>query len=204
MSGKIFPCTYLGLPLSDQRLRKDDDLQPTLDKLSSKVKSWNRGNFSLDARLLLVKHVLSAMHIYHLLVIVPPIWLLKAIGKLRRGFLWANDEIANGGKCLVRWQAICRTLDYGGLSITDLQRKATALRTRWLWQTWTYPDKAWLGLPLGPDDRAKALFHTAANFKLGNGSRFSFWRDPWMDGQCLATLAPDLFKHCTMRNLTVA
>jgi hypothetical protein len=63
---KTFPCTYLELPLSDTRLHKSD-LQPMLDKLAGKVKGWNKGCFSLDARLLLVKHVRSAMHIYQLL-----------------------------------------------------------------------------------------------------------------------------------------
>jgi hypothetical protein len=79
-----------------------DDLQPAIYKLASKVKGWNKGNFSIDARLLLVRHVLSAMHIYQLLVIDPPVWLTKAIDKLRRGFLWDNDELAAGGKCLVK------------------------------------------------------------------------------------------------------
>jgi hypothetical protein len=68
---KTFPCTYLGLPLSDQRLRKED-LQPAIDKIAGKMKGWNKGNFSIDARLLL-RHVLSAMHIYQLLVIDPPV-----------------------------------------------------------------------------------------------------------------------------------
>ncbi|KAM0854466.1 hypothetical protein ACQ4PT_050425 [Festuca glaucescens] len=147
---KSFPCTYLGLPLSDQRLRKGD-LQPALDRLSGKVKGWNKGNFSLEARLLLVKHVLSAMHIYQLLVIDPPICLIKAIDKIRRGFLWNNDELTSGGKCLVNWAAICRPLEFGGLGITDLpdlQRKAMALRVRWLWHSWTVTDKAWIGMPL--------------------------------------------------------
>ncbi|KAM0849018.1 hypothetical protein ACQ4PT_053996 [Festuca glaucescens] len=144
---KSFPCTYLGL-LSDQRLRKGD-LQHALGRLSGKVKGWNKGNFSLEARLLLVKHVLSAMHIYQLLVIDPPIWLIKAIDKIRRGFLWNNDELTSGGKCLVNWAAICRPLEFGGLGITDLQRKAMALRVRWLWHSWTVTDKAWIGMPLG-------------------------------------------------------
>ena len=163
-----FPCQYLGLPLSDRRLRKGD-LQPAIDKLAGKVKGWNKGCFSLDARLLLVKHVLSAMNIYQLLVIDPPKWLIKAIDKLRRGFLWCNDELATGGRCLVRWAAICRPLEYGGLGITDLDRKATALRVRWLWQSWVHPDKAWVGLPLNIDTRARNLFNTAVSFELGNG-----------------------------------
>jgi hypothetical protein len=73
---KTFPYTYLGLPLSglplsDTRLHKSD-LHHVLDKLAANVKGWNKGCFSLDARLLLVKHVLSAMHIYQLLVLDPP------------------------------------------------------------------------------------------------------------------------------------
>ena len=45
----------------------------------------------------MVKHVLSAMNIFQLLVIDPPKWLIKAIDKLRWGFLWCNDELATGG-----------------------------------------------------------------------------------------------------------
>jgi hypothetical protein len=43
------------------------------------------------------------LHIYQLLVIDPPIWHIKAIDKIRRGFLWNNDEMAPGGKCVVSW-----------------------------------------------------------------------------------------------------
>ncbi|CAM0911087.1 unnamed protein product [Alopecurus aequalis] len=198
-----FPCTYLGLPLSDQRLRKSD-LQPYLDKLAGKVKGWNKGSFSLDARLLLVKHVISAMHIHQLLVIDPPAWLIKAIDKLRRGFLWCNRELSTGGKCLVRWTSICRPPVFGGLGIVDLHRKATALRVRWLWQSWTQTDKAWGDLPLGIDDRARNLFNAAVSFNLGDGNKISFWKDPWLNGQSFATLAPELFQCCTLRGLTVA
>ena len=31
-----------------------------------------------------------------------------------------------------------------------------------------------------------------------------FWRDPWLQGRAFADLMPELFKFCTMRNLTVA
>ena len=58
-----FPCTYLGMPLSDSRLCKAD-LQPSLDKLAGKVKGWNKGAFSMDARLLLLNHVLVAMLVF--------------------------------------------------------------------------------------------------------------------------------------------
>jgi hypothetical protein len=57
-----------------------------------------------------VKHVLTAMTIFQLLVIDPPIWLDKAIDRLCRGFLWNNDEIAQGEKCLVSWASVCRPI----------------------------------------------------------------------------------------------
>jgi hypothetical protein len=53
------------------------------------------------------------------------------------------------------------------------------------------------------DDRAKALFNASVSFRLGDGCKISFWNDPWLDGSSLASSAPDLFKHCTLRNLSV-
>ncbi|KAM0914464.1 hypothetical protein ACQ4PT_011473 [Festuca glaucescens] len=100
-----FPCTYLGMPLSDKRLRKVD-LQPALDKIKSKAKGWKLGHFGFDGTLILVKHVLSAMHTFQMLALAMPVWLSKAIDKCRRSFLWAQDEIANGGKCLVKWSSV--------------------------------------------------------------------------------------------------
>lgn len=60
-------------------------------------------------------------------------------------------------------------------------------------------------MPLGIDERARKLFNAAVRFNLGNGQRISFWHDPWTASRCsLAAIAPDLFKFCTKRNLTVA
>ena len=58
-----FPCKYLGMPLSDSKLRKVD-YQPAIDKLCIKLKGWNLLHFSLDGRMLLVKHILSAMVVF--------------------------------------------------------------------------------------------------------------------------------------------
>jgi hypothetical protein len=174
----------LSTPIVDA-LRKAH-LQPSLDKLAGKVKGWRKGCFSFDARLLLVKHVLTAMTIFQLLVIDPPIWLVKAIDRLRRGFLWNNDEIAQGGKCLVSWASVCRPIEFGGLGNLDL----LALRVRWLWQQWTETEKSWQGLPIAVDSRAGALFNAAVQFFLGNGLWISFWHDPWFEGRSIAPSHP--------------
>jgi hypothetical protein len=94
------------MPLSDRRLRKCD-LQHALDKLRGKAKEWIHGAFSIDARMILVKHILAAMPLF-MLALAPPVWLTKAMDRIGRGFFWAKDEIALGGKCLVKWKLVCR------------------------------------------------------------------------------------------------
>jgi hypothetical protein len=52
--------TFLGMPLS-------------LDKLRGKVKRWIQEHFSIDARLVLVKHILTAMPNFQMLAPAPPV-----------------------------------------------------------------------------------------------------------------------------------
>jgi hypothetical protein len=125
--------------------------------------------------------------------LTPPVWLIKAVDKLRRSFLWNNDELATGGRCLVRWGTICRPLEFGGLGISNLQFHAMALCVRWLWNTWTETGKAWTDLPIETDKHARELFNKAVDFRLGDGQRLNFWKDPWLDGQSIEAIAPTLF-----------
>jgi hypothetical protein len=41
-------------------------------------------------------------------------------------------------------------------------------------------------------------------FTLGDGKKLKFWKEPWLHGQSIAEIAPDLFQFSTMRNMTVA
>jgi hypothetical protein len=41
-------------------------------------------------------------------------------------------------------------------------------------------------------------------FHLGDGERLSFWSDRWLDGMCIKEMAPNLFKMCTRKKLTIA
>lgn len=38
--------------------------------------------------------------------VVLPKWLIKAIDKKRRSFLWSGEESVQGGKCLVAWSMV--------------------------------------------------------------------------------------------------
>jgi N-glycosylase/DNA lyase len=37
-----------------------------------------------------------------------------------------------------------------------------------------------------------AFFNALVRYELGDGSTFWYWLDPWLQGQCLADIAPDL------------
>lgn len=40
-----------------------------------------------------------------------PTWAIKAIDKIRRGFLWRGRKEAKGGHCLIAWPKVCRHLE---------------------------------------------------------------------------------------------
>jgi hypothetical protein len=95
-----FPCRYLGLPLGFRR-------GPLIDKLGSRLARWKLRLFSHAGRLALLKAVLSALPTYLFSVFAPPMWLVKAVDKIRRAWLWAVDVTCSGGRCKVAWARVC-------------------------------------------------------------------------------------------------
>jgi len=115
-----FPCNYLGLPLSYKKVLKRD-LMPWIEKIADKLPCWKAALMNRAGRATLVQCVLSAMPIYLLIAISVLKWFIKAVDKIRKGFLWQGKEKANGGCCLVAWEKVMRPLDLGGLGIPNLE-----------------------------------------------------------------------------------
>jgi hypothetical protein len=82
-----FPCSYLGLPISDRKLKRID-LMMWIDKIADRLPNWKARLLNLAGRTTLVRFVLSAIPIYLLIAIKIPKWVIKSIDKIRRGFLW--------------------------------------------------------------------------------------------------------------------
>ena len=134
-----FPSNYLGLPISDKKLRKRD-LLVWIEKIANKLPGWKAPLLSLAGRAVLVKAVLTAIPIYLLIALKVPKWFIRSIDKIRRNFLWKGRKEANGGCCLVAWEKVMRPLDLGGLGIHNLEIMSWALQMRWLWIEKTNPD----------------------------------------------------------------
>ena len=124
-----FPIRYLGLQLALKPLTKNQ-WQPMLDAVTKILPPWQRGLIARPGRLVLVKAVMTARPVHHLLVMEAPCWLLEEIDKSLRGFFWAGKERASGGQCLVAWERVCKPQIYGGLGIKDLKLQMLALRLR--------------------------------------------------------------------------
>lgn len=145
-----FPCKYLGLPLHYKKITRGD-IQPTLDKMTSKLQIWRGKLLSSDAHLRLVNSVLSAIPSYLISVFKLDVWAIKQIDKLRRNFLWRSKPNADGGLPLVNWATECRPKDPWGLGVIDIRKFGRALRLRWRWLEWIDEDRPWRGSPMPCD-----------------------------------------------------
>jgi hypothetical protein len=108
-----------------------------------RLRRWLAGSASYLTRGVLVRSVLSSLPVYLLTVMKPPKKFIKNFDKVRRSFLWAGNQQLHDGKCKVSWARLQRPIKRGGLGITNLEFFNRALRLRWLWFQWKYPDRPW-------------------------------------------------------------
>ena len=108
-----FPTTYLGLPLSLHKLTRAQ-IQPIIDKIADQLPRWKADLLTKAGRKNLVQFVLTSMLIYLAMAMDLPSWALRAIDKIRRGFLWKGRKEARGGHCLLAWPKVTRPVELGG------------------------------------------------------------------------------------------
>lgn len=135
------PTKYLGLPLSNRPLVKED-WRRIIQKVQRKIEEWQAKLLSRGGRLILVNAVLSNLPLYFLSVFKAPKWVIKRLESLRLNFFWNGGFYPSGRGCLIAWKNICRCKK-GGFSILDLAMMNQALLTRWWWKFHTEPELLW-------------------------------------------------------------
>jgi hypothetical protein len=64
----------------------------------------------------------TSMLVYLVMAVDFPPWALKAIDKIRRGFLWKGRKDVIGGHCAIAWPKVTQPSELGGLGISNLQQ----------------------------------------------------------------------------------
>jgi hypothetical protein len=76
-------------------------LQPLADWIADKLPTWKGRLLHRSGRLTLIKMTLYAISIYTSISVKVLVWLLKAIQKTLKSFLWSGTEAIQSSKCIV-------------------------------------------------------------------------------------------------------
>jgi hypothetical protein len=76
----IFPCRYLGLPLSLHKLSRNQT-QQFVEKVADRLPNWKADLMSRARIRILAQHVLTSMTVYMAMTIDFPQWAIEAIDK---------------------------------------------------------------------------------------------------------------------------
>jgi hypothetical protein len=217
------PCTYLGLPLSANKISKQL-LQPVINKIQRRLPGWMPRLMSSGGRVQMINSFLSAIPNFFMACIEWDQGSIEAVDKLRRAFLWKNKEKILGGQCLVAWNIVTLPKTQGGLGIRDLRihnKAVMANFTSKLLSTGTGPCFSWMAnwhlqdtIPISPSRHESTLWKSirklipivqAATFCNHNGAaRTSFWKDNWTSLGRLYTSMPVIYSFAVDKDCTVA
>ncbi|KAJ4798556.1 RNA-directed DNA polymerase (reverse transcriptase)-related family protein [Rhynchospora pubera] len=133
-----------------------------------------------------------------------PTWVVKAIDKLRRNFLWGRSTGTGTGIPLLAWDRVCLPKQLGGMGVLNLKLLNTSLLLKWLWRLFDQPNSQWAILtkslftsrtnvsPLSWTARGsffwrdlmtfRHLFSISTTFNLGDGKDALFWFSDWGSG----------------------
>ena len=193
------PFTYLGLPLSNKAFHKSTYL-PLIHRLNSKLAGWAAAHLSVAGRIVLLNAVLSSLPTYYMTVMRLPQWVIKAIDKIRRHFLWHGVSEQSKKIHLANWELVTTPKSLGGLGVPDLGTFNSAILMKWQWN-WQKPART-LWNPIKQDTVTvinfipqaplftKTLAHVydfynmSTIHKLGNRSDIAFWTQNWGSGSC--------------------
>jgi hypothetical protein len=111
-----FPFKYLGVPLSIWKLSKSE-MQPLVDAVVDRLPNWKGRLMSRAERTTLTKVTLSTIPIHISIAVSVRPNIYRAIDNIRRAFVWNGTDHVHGGKCLVSWPRVTRSVELGGLGI---------------------------------------------------------------------------------------
>jgi hypothetical protein len=218
-----FPIKYLGVPLSLEKLKRED-IQPLVDKILKRVARWRGKLLSQAARLTLVKTCLASIPIYLLSFIKFPKWAIKILNSHMANCLW-DDSDGNHKYHLVNWDVVSLHKDFGGLGIPSLRDLNISLLGSWIRRYQADNGKLWKevidfkyntskpNIFYTKDNKASQFFKSfmwaakaakmGYRWKVGDGRKIKFWEDNWLGSSILAIQFWELYVIVNKKSATI-
>ncbi|KAJ1691520.1 hypothetical protein LUZ63_015675 [Rhynchospora breviuscula] len=197
------PVLYLGLPLTDRRPDRAT-FQLLIDKLTKRLSGWKAKLLSRAGRLVLASSVLSTIPIFFMSVFKLPVWVIRAIDRIRRDFIWKGTTHQNRGIHLLSWDRMCLPKHLGGFGLINLSLHNISLLLRWWWRMYDKPNSQWASIAkllYGTPGRMttplvwkksgsffwtdlrnlRHFFQLSVKTEVHNGEGTLFWYDNWGD-----------------------
>jgi hypothetical protein len=215
-----FPQVYLGLPLSNVKLRLSA-FSPLVAKVDRYLSGWRAMLLSYAGRLTLVNSVLDGLPTYTMGAMVLPPGVIKLLDARRRAFLWAGSDKVSGAQCLVAWEKVCTERRDGGLGVKRLDTQNSCLLLKLIHRL-HHPAQSswaqWAGQRVSLADLQGEVwgehwtalrsllpaYQAITTADVGNGHSTSFWNDRWLGDKPLALTYPSLFTHSKDTGASVA
>jgi hypothetical protein len=203
-----FPQTYLGLPLSNNKLRLTA-FAPQIAKTDKYLSGWQASILNHMGRATLVNSVLDSQLIYAMCALAIPPGVVEQVDRRRRAFLWSGKQSASGAQCLIAWDHVCDTKETGGLGLKDLQIHNTCLLLKLIhklhsdqpssWARWVQSNACVASLKGDLHGQhwemlrsLLPVYRAITTVVIGNGMSTSFWNDVWIGDDTLADRFPEL------------
>lgn len=105
---------------------------------------------------------------------------------------------------MVAWKNVCAPIANGGLGIKNLEYFGHALRLKWKVNRLEQSNRPWALVDFQLGDEVEKMFHSMAEFRVGNGESTRFWTANWLDGGSIVWRWPVLLTYIGRSRLTVA
>lgn len=119
--------TYLGSPVGIN-ITPSQEAEFLLNTIRKRTRHWANHLLSLQGRIVLLRHVLRAIPVYHLMALNLNKDGFKMLEGICREFVWGIGEQGNPKVPLVAWNTISTPTLEGGLSILNFLLHAALLK----------------------------------------------------------------------------
>lgn len=134
--------TYLGLPLSNTKLRLSA-FAPLIAKVDKYLVGWKVTLLSPASHVILINVVLDGLLTYAMGALVLPTRIKEALDAKRTAFLWNGSDKTTGAKCLVAWESVYKAKEDGGLGIKQLDTQNACLLLKLIHKLHNLRDSSW-------------------------------------------------------------